>query len=498
MINRFSLSTKTLAALLGLVLVAVASSGTALFLGWRARQIDRLVSHDVSGMLSAAELRTDLLRQRQAVAAYIMSGGERRWLDELAAAEDEFHAELAATSRHARMTADIAPEQSAAESALISRVAEADVRYDAGRAETLSLFDSGRVEEARRHFLEEMEPVYKATLAAADETVRFNRQAIREALQSNSAEMARLGAVMIASAALTVLLGLGVTWLLFRGVFHPIRKIAEQARETVEPVLQERPPDDVDELGALGYYFRTLTSEVAEARGELEESRRQAIQCERMAAVGQVVAHISHEIKNSLTAIGGFARMIERRPDDPGRVTEGARIIQRSAARMEHLVRETMEFSKPLRVEPAVRSLNALVREALAAVEPQIPREISVERDLGERLPEVPLDAESMFRVVTNLLGNALEAMDGVPGRLSVRTRAGEGVVALEVADSGPGIPPEARERIFEPFFSTKKKGTGLGLAICRQIVAGHGGELDFESEPGRGTTFRVTLPMTR
>ena len=238
-------------------------------------------------------------------------------------------------------------------------------------------------------------------------------------------------------------------------------------------------------------------TEVAQARTDLEKNRSSGQQSERLAAIGSVVACVAHEIKNALTSIGGFARFIERRPDDASRVREEAQIILKVATRLEHMVRETMDYSRPMTVAPQVQSLNTLVADIMVMATAHAPEGVKLDVELDPALPKVPFDANYMEDVITNLVGNAVEAV-GPRGRVQVETRAHEGGAALVVRDSGPGIPPEQQKRIFEPFFTTKKKGNGLGLALCRQIVTAHGGTIAFESKPGLGTTFTVTLPPAR
>jgi two-component system sensor histidine kinase HydH len=321
---------------------------------------------------------------------------------------------------------------------------------------------------------------------------------MRRALAANSTAMTRLGATMIASATLTALLGAGMLWLLFSGILSPLRKMAAEVRAASDDGGAGTAPGpgsgSDNEVAEIGYYLHAIVSELAEARSTARQERSRDDQAARLAALGTAVAHVAHEFKNALTSIGGFARLIEQHPEDPGRVREQAAIIARVSARLEQLVRETVDYSRPNTVEPVVQPLNAAVREALAGLAGRVPEGVKLETDLDPQVPDVPFDAAHLERVIANLVGNSLEAV-GPRGAVRVRTRPWERGAELIVEDNGPGIPPEVRERLFEPFFTTKKKGSGLGLAICRQIVAGHGGSICHEPAPGGGTIFRVTLP---
>jgi len=237
-----------------------------------------------------------------------------------------------------------------------------------------------------------------------------------------------------------------------------------------------------------------MLAQLARARSVSRDARPVDDQISRQIAIGAAVAHVAHEFKNALTSIGGFARFIERNPEDASRVREDAAIIARGSDRLEQMVRETLEYSRPNSMKPVVQPLNATVREALEGLRGRVPDGVVIESDLAASVPEVAFDAAHIERVVANLVGNAIEAV-GAGGVIRVGTQAIEGGAELRVEDNGPGIPPEIRDRLFEPFFTTKSEGSGLGLAICRQIIAGHGGTIRCEPGRGRGTVFRVILP---
>jgi len=140
--------------------------------------------------------------------------------------------------------------------------------------------------------------------------------------------------------------------------------------------------------------------------------------------------------------------------------------------------------------------LNEVIQKSLALLQPELDnRGLDVKTKLARQLAAVPADATQMQQVLVNLIKNAMQAMTR-GGTLTLQTGEGEEGVWFSVADTGSGIPPEQMNRIFEPFFTTRKKGTGLGLMIVQRIVRAHGGRIELESHAGRGTTFRVWLPL--
>lgn len=236
---------------------------------------------------------------------------------------------------------------------------------------------------------------------------------------------------------------------------------------------------------------------------ELRVTQEQLLHSERLATVGAVVARVSHEIRNPLTTIGGFARTLVTRPDEPGRVERNARIIVGEVEKLEALLKEMLDFTSPkpplleeVDLNRLVPSLVEVYRDSLAA------QGIVLETHLEEGLPRVMADADQLRRVLLNLWQNAVQAMQDLgedrDRRLIIATRRRGDEVSISVSDSGPGISPGAAAHLFTPFFTTKKRGTGLGLAVVKKVVDDHHGTVRVESEPGAGATFTITLPKRR
>jgi PAS domain S-box-containing protein len=224
--------------------------------------------------------------------------------------------------------------------------------------------------------------------------------------------------------------------------------------------------------------------------------QEKALQNERLAVLGRMAAHISHEIKNPLMVIGGFARQVR---DDltgaPEKNREKLNIIIDETKRLENFLVEVGRFTKFSDPRRQAGDFNALLRETAALLQPVLQENgITLAFDLAPDLPPALFDPEHLRQVVLNLMKNGIEAMAG-GGELRLTTRAANGSIQAVIADSGPGIPPAVLAKVFQPFFSTKPRGSGLGLAICHQIMAAHGGEIRLESEAGRGTRAILVLP---
>ena len=215
---------------------------------------------------------------------------------------------------------------------------------------------------------------------------------------------------------------------------------------------------------------------------------------ERLAAMGTLAAGVAHEIRNPLSSIKGFATYFRTKFEPGSKDHELAEVMIGEADRLNRVVSELLDLTRPSELRLADTVPGELLTHALRLVEDDCrSRGIAVQTRFGDVGP-VALDADRMLQAVLNLLLNAIQAMpDG--GTLSVSAQAVRDRLELRVADTGPGIPREDLDRVFDPYFTTRNQGTGLGLATVRTVVEAHGGRVRIASEPGRGTEVTLDLP---
>lgn len=252
----------------------------------------------------------------------------------------------------------------------------------------------------------------------------------------------------------------------------------------------------------------SISFSVAEIRGNLyftgvirditeyKEMEDRLIQSERLAAVGNTVSRIAHEIKNPLLIIGGFARQLVKIPGLDDKSRQKLNIIAEEVGHLEEMVAEMRDFVRRPEAQRRLGNLEPLVDDTLEIFKDTFAEHhVEVRRVVDGPLPPLSFDYQQLRQVLLNLLKNALEAMPR-GGQLTVATRVRDDRAEISVSDTGEGMTPEVAASIFQPYFTTKEKGTGLGLAISQSIIQEHGGAILVDSTPGRGSTFTVQLPL--
>jgi signal transduction histidine kinase len=254
-------------------------------------------------------------------------------------------------------------------------------------------------------------------------------------------------------------------------------------------------------LDLLGVFAGHVSVALSNARlfQDLSETRAELAVGERMKTIGQVAAFVAHKVKNPLSSIRLLADMMEDKWDDPGFKARILQALPEDVSRLDAAINEILDYSRPTPMIKVSLRVQNLLESALRSLGPELEsRGIRVEMDIDPSLPAVLADGERLREVFVNLLKNAGEAVaDREEQRVTVRAwRTAEGGEEIVVEDSGPGIPEENLETIFEPFRTSKTTGSGLGLALCQKVVREHGGKIRAENAPEGGARFRVTLPI--
>jgi signal transduction histidine kinase len=280
----------------------------------------------------------------------------------------------------------------------------------------------------------------------------------------------------------------------FNRMIARIRAMSEE-RERQKQLLEERVREATAEL-------QRRNQQLEATNRELWRMARRITELERLAAAGQTAAQIAHEVGTPLNLISGHVQLLRASIDD-ARATSRLDIISEQIERIERIVRRTLDRTRQEASIFTHIDMSALLRRILNATAPVLDaRNIELKTDLAPDLPPIAGDADRLQQAFINLINNALDAM-AEGGALTVRTRVERNAdeeVIIEIADTGCGMAEEVRAHIFEPFYTTKERGrgAGLGLLIVQQVVREHGGQIEVESAPQRGTLFRLRFPRAR
>ena len=316
---------------------------------------------------------------------------------------------------------------------------------------------------------------------------------------------------------------LGVLIIVFVSIFVakrfslPLRKLEESSRQIADGEYKlnfiVKGPQEIEHLShsldkmakqleaekrELEEWGNTLEKKVGERAEEMKKINAQLFRSEKLASLGKLAAGVAHEINNPLTGILTNSSLLleDMDNDDPRR--EDVDVMVKETIRCREIVKRLLDFARQTRPQKRLANINALIENIVLLVRNQTTfRNILIERDLDSNIPEVLVDPDQIQQVFVNIILNAAEAMTK-GGSLSIRSRCsgdGESIV-VQFADTGSGITEEVRERIFDPFYTTKEHGTGLGLSISYGIIEQHGGTISVESTLGKGSTFIIHLPI--
>jgi two-component system, NtrC family, sensor kinase len=298
--------------------------------------------------------------------------------------------------------------------------------------------------------------------------------------------------MLLALATLTLVIGIAVS-IRTRRLLAPLARVTERAKAVARGDLTPREVEPTDdEIGQLAAAFEKMVAGVARAQAL-------ALSNERLAAIGKMAAHVTHEIRNPLSSIGLNMELLEEELAAGGRPQEARQLlgsIKRELERLEHLSEEYLRVARLPSPRMEADDVSAAVKEIVAFARPEIEHaSCSVALHIDGKVPAALFDESQLRQSLLNLLRNAREAMPS-GGPIDVTVEAEGMSVVISVDDRGGGIPDDIRARVFDPFFSTKGEGTGLGLAITRHIVEAHGGSVTCEPREGGGTRFRIALPI--
>lgn len=475
----------------GLVVLALASSGLALYAAWESnRLIGEITTVHLPNVKAAEEVEIALLEQRVTIAGFLLTDGNRERLADLDRARSAFE--------YWWKRAD-AVSHTAEERETLKRLMDVYRKYDRTRTAAIDVYDIGQPDEAKRLF-DELTRLYQEAFQLCEHLIEVGEASAQAMTVRSDRRMDMVMWFVGAATAMTVALAAVLLWLFFRGILQPLRTLLHEVRPQLAMESEDR--RDEEEMHLVGAYLRRILLDMQDAKTALDKSRTQLQLAERLASVGKLTASVAHEIRNPLTAMKMW--LFSAR-DALIRGSHEDRLLQKledEIHRLETIVRHFLEFARPPEPRFQPTALAGIIEDSL-----ELTRPLLMEKDIqviqNDFTPKCVLqaDREQLIQVFSNLFHNAAQAA-APNGRLTISAsvessgNALEQAVIVRIADTGGGVSSENQERLFEPFFSTRPDGTGLGLCIAAAIVARHQGRVYLESTSFGGSVFAVQLPL--
>lgn len=336
---------------------------------------------------------------------------------------------------------------------------------------------------------------FHKVLQLCEEYKQIHRKKIVEVNIESRKEATYLRIIAAMGLSMSLFLTCLLAVVLIGHILEPVRRLTQEVYGKQEVRIQD------NEISALSQSIRDLIEDADYTHSELEKSREHLLQTEKMAMVGKLAAGMAHSIRNPFTSVKMRLFSLSRSLKLSNTQKEDFEVISHEIRHVDHIVQNFLEFSRPPRLKMQSISPSTVTDMAVQLLEHRVKSyDASVEIIRKDALPEIVGDPEQLKEVLVNLIINACEAMEENGGQILIREQTiyDHQKTQICISDNGPGIPPAIREKIFQPFFTTKEEGTGLGLSIASRIIEEHRGKLEVSSQEGSGTTFTITLPTAR
>jgi len=483
--NRMSLRNRIYALLAALVLITFLGGIFSIWYSYRMeRVLAAIIEKNLVAFQSAQALEAALINQKGFVSYYFMDD-DPAWLQRLGEYRQIFTERLAQT----RLLVENEEQKSALE-----QIRRKYTDYITAKDRVIEFYKA-RERSAGAQLHREVRNQFFEVFALCEAYKEIHLKQINNAQRSSRSQARKLRFTAVAVIMSVTVLAVLLFFVMVQHVLGPIRRLStEVSREGASKKT-------TNEIKALSHTVHGLIEDIDKTYSELEKSREHLLQAEKLALVGKLAAGMAHSIRNPFTSVKmrlfSLARSLQltdTQKDDLAVVSEEIRHI-------DTIVQNFLEFSRPPKLKMQSISPSSVVDSAVQLLGHRLKSydvTIRVEREFP--LPDIQADPEQLKEVIVNLIVNACEAMEK-GGSIVIREEESPDphlgrAAVIHVSDNGPGISEAIREKVLQPFFTTKEEGTGLGLSIAARIVEEHHGRLEFISGPAAGTTFTIALPL--
>ncbi|MFO7643231.1 MAG: ATP-binding protein [Desulfosarcina sp.] len=482
---RISLKYRIYLLLSAIFLVTV--SGTTVMI-WYSHSIEGVLNtitdENLAAFKNADALEVSLVNQKGFVSYYILDR-DPNWLTQLEQYRLVFEENLDQAQ---------ALIQSTGQRQTIARIADEFDRYVREKDQVIHHYGTGEPQIGQR-LHQEVRHRFSTILGMCEAYKGEHMQAILAVKQRALNEAGQLRDTAMTVIVTHLLLLLLLAYLLVHQVLNPVRAL----------VLETRRSDTAQACGndvqTLKQSVRGLIKDAGEAQVELEKSRENLAQAEKMVMVGKLAAGMAHSVRNPFTSVKMRLFSLSRSLELSGTQKEDFEVISEEIDHIDTIVQNFLEFSRPPRLKIQPVSPSSVVNTALQLLCYRLESyHVTVAIHRSRLLPTIDADPDQLKEVLVNLIINACEAMTG-GGTIDIHELLSDGPqgaprVEIRITDSGPGISPAVADKVFDPFFTTKEEGSGLGLSIATRIIREHGGHIHFSSLEGRGASFCILLPI--
>ncbi len=446
--------------------------------------VSYLIEEQIPAFQTAQELKQALVMQKGYI-SYYFQDPDPGWLEMLETADTEFK----------RIIEKAGSEGSySAESKILKAIASKYKGLSEKRDRIIELYSSGRAEEGfKLHTQARIE--FFDIIELCDEFTEATLKRISSAKVRSRDEANLIHRFALITLTVVILLGILLAYTLTKDVLDPIHKLAYTSESSMGPM------DQADEVKTLSYRFMETLKDLDQTRTKLEWSREHLLQAEKWAMIGKLAAGVAHSVRNPLTSVKMRLYSMEISLKPSGSEREDIDVITEEIARIENIVSNFLEFSRPPKLKPRKCSTEDFVDAAAQLLRHRLESQgvtLKIKRQNNKH--SLMADPDQLKEVFLNLLVNACDAMpDG--GKIFIDeelVNPGETgpKILIRIRDTGPGVSDSIRNDVFKPFISDKREGTGLGLSIAQRLVEEHGGRLQLEPECREGALFTIMLPV--
>jgi signal transduction histidine kinase len=483
--HRISLRARIYLILAALVFITLAGGFVTVWYSFEMERLLTIVTEKELAAFQTAEALEMALANQKGFLSYYFIEGNPEWLRQLGEYRQIFKERL----KDALSLADSEDEEK-----VLRRIKTEYAHYVEVKDRVIGLYQMGNREEGIR-LHRQVRDIFFSVLELCENFKDIHAQKIKQVKSDNQAEAAKLRVIAAAAVIAGVLLAVLLAFVLGHQILSPVRRLAAEAEGSLGPEKDE------DEVSALSRSVRGLLQNVDRTQSELQKSRESLLQIEKMALVGKLAAGMAHSIRNPFTSVKMRLFSLSRSLEFTDTQKEDFEVIAEEIRRIDTIVQNFLEFSRPPKLVMQSISPSVVVDQTIQLLQHRLKSyDVDVRIERRQPLPEIDADPEQLKEVLVNLVINACEAMEGggaiVIQEKEVLNPANGRMAVIRVSDNGPGIADSIRDRVLQPFFTTKEEGTGLGLSIAVRIVEEHGGLINIETNPDEGATFIISLPI--